>query len=385
MKACYSIFLALNLLATVAGSPVYDARADARWAANRQAAAALESEERQTVAAPELQWQRHAAALLEAQAATRKQAAALPGLWAAQQKTDLPLHSPRAIQRLEPPESQWMQDDEADSVPNELLHDDYAALHTPAEIERNLRRLEMGLPPIPPKAIRNPQHPAPPQPRWDRQSCSSFTPLDRIHIRTRRGDPRPPRRFLSTNKVVWTIADATKYAIAGGLDEPRLRIDVAGSGALQLCVAAGLYGEFLGHGKKAFHHARHTRGTHLGQRPVSSIARKAGELGWAKDLNTMVQTSAFSVDSRTKEIEVHWANPDGSSPRTFIAMARHRVFFTGDLAAFEKNWVRVLNSRPLDGWRCLAVRELILKSHTLLRCRFVTVDRGSTDVVHCGI
>ncbi|KAJ6615131.1 hypothetical protein B0H10DRAFT_86401 [Mycena sp. CBHHK59/15] len=342
MKACYSIFLALNLLATVAGSPVYDARADARWAANRQAAAALESEERQTVAAPELQWQRHAAALLEAQAATRKQAAALPGLWAAQQKTDLPLHSPRAIQRLEPPESQWMQDDEADSVPNDsrtLLHDDYAALHTPAEIERNLRRLEMGLPPIPPKAIRNPQHPAPPQPAVGQavMGPAHLSPRSIGYISVHVEGIHGPRvGFLSTNKVVWTIADATKYAIAGGLDEPRLRIDVAGSGALQLCVAAGLYGEFLGHGKKAFHHARHTRGTHLGQRPVSSIARKAGELGWAKDLNTMVQTSAFSVDSRTKEIEVHWANPDGSSPRTFIAMARHRVFFTGDLAAFEK-------------------------------------------------
>ncbi|KAJ7796934.1 hypothetical protein B0H14DRAFT_3874609 [Mycena olivaceomarginata] len=143
------------------------------------------------------------------------------------------------------------------------------------------------------------------------------------YISVHRGNSHGPfLGFLATNKVFETRTDAIAYSIA----EPEssvTHINVVDS-SLQMCVAAGPFGEFIGPSTKAFHLPRHAPG--------------GNEKGprWSPELNTFILTSAFSLNPDSKEITVHWVNPDGDSPPTTIALADERVFYTGDVSAFEE-------------------------------------------------
>ncbi|KAJ7104395.1 hypothetical protein B0H15DRAFT_942389 [Mycena belliarum] len=161
------------------------------------------------------------------------------------------------------------------------------------------------------------------------------------YISVHSGGPNGPfLGFLDADKIVPTRTAATKYAIAA----PHLsatQIDVADA-PLRMCVAVGPLGESLGRNKAAFHSARH-------------IPTGAPDTGprWSPTLNTFVMTSVFALDPASREITVHWTNPNGDMPRTVIALARERVFFTGDASAFAEdaevvafNWVEFRN----DAW-----------------------------------
>ncbi|KAJ7785286.1 hypothetical protein DFH07DRAFT_948360 [Mycena maculata] len=137
------------------------------------------------------------------------------------------------------------------------------------------------------------------------------------------GSYGPIAGFLATNKIVETWTEATKYHIEEP-DLPVTQIDVADLG-LRMCVAVGPFGENIGPSMPAFHHARH----------APSVQVEAGP-HWSKELHAFIMTSVFSLDPESKEITVRWINPEGDSPRTVIAMAHERVFYTGDMAAFER-------------------------------------------------
>jgi len=124
--------------------------------------------------------------------------------------------------------------------------------------------------------------------------------------------------------------DATKYTIAES-DRAVMHIDVANS-FLRLCVAGDPFGESIGPGMKAFHLSRHV--------PVlpGDVGQPEAGPRWSPELNAFIMTSAFSLNCESKEITVYWVNSDGDSPRTLIAFARQRVFYTGDtgdVSAFE--------------------------------------------------
>ncbi|KAJ7119946.1 hypothetical protein C8R43DRAFT_1152180 [Mycena crocata] len=151
-------------------------------------------------------------------------------------------------------------------------------------------------------------------------------------ISVHRGDSHGPFiGFLAANKIVKNRKAATKYSIA----EPHLpstQIDVLGT-SLQMCVAVGPFGEYIGPSVSAFHFARHA---------PAGAGKSAVGPHWVEDLQAFVMTSAFSLNQESREISVQWINPDAASPRTMIAMAYDRVFYTGDIAAFEQ----VLGSKP---------------------------------------
>ncbi|KAJ7255807.1 hypothetical protein B0H12DRAFT_1112927 [Mycena haematopus] len=129
--------------------------------------------------------------------------------------------------------------------------------------------------------------------------------------------------FLAVNMVVETREEATTYTIAEP-DHFITHIDVTDS-SFQLCVSAGPFGEFIGPSMNAFHLSRH----------APKRKPEAG-LFWSSELNAFIITSAFSLNRDSKEITVHWVNPDGEFPHTMIAVAEHRVFYTGNVSAFEE-------------------------------------------------
>lgn len=45
------------------------------------------------------------------------------------------------------------------------------------------------------------------------------------------------------------------------------------------------------------------------------------------------QTTIFSVDPYTGKLTVKWVNPDGSTPKTYIAMSGNNIYVTGDMVA----------------------------------------------------
>ncbi|KAJ7512966.1 hypothetical protein B0H11DRAFT_1948206 [Mycena galericulata] len=152
---------------------------------------------------------------------------------------------------------------------------------------------------------------------------ASMKPPSQGYISVHRGSLHGPLvGFLAADKIVDTWMEATKYSIAErGL--PVTQIDVADS-AFRMCVAVGPLGESIGPSMAAFHHARH----------VPSGQPEAGPR-WSKELHTFIMTSVFSLNVNSKELTIHWINPNGDSPRTMIVMAHQRVFYTGDITAFE--------------------------------------------------
>ncbi|KAJ7064667.1 hypothetical protein C8F01DRAFT_771506 [Mycena amicta] len=141
-----------------------------------------------------------------------------------------------------------------------------------------------------------------------------------VHNATRDG---PFLGFLAANKLVRARDSATIYSIEDPA-EPLTHIDVINSN-LSLCIAVGPFGESLGPSKQDFHFSRH----------AASGTQEAGP-HWNTPLHTYIQTSVFSVNAESREIIAHWANPDGDSLQVVIAHAIDRVFYTGDISAFER-------------------------------------------------
>ncbi|KAF8205292.1 hypothetical protein K438DRAFT_1579415, partial [Mycena galopus ATCC 62051] len=149
------------------------------------------------------------------------------------------------------------------------------------------------------------------------------------YISVHRGDSRGPfLGFLAANKIVETRDEATTYTIAE-TDRSVTHIAVADS-SLRLCVAAGPFGESIGPTMKAFHLSRHAAFF-----PRLRAGNSEPGPHWSVELDAFISTSVFSLNHDSKELTVQWVNPDGDSPRTMIVVAHQRVFYTGDVSAFE--------------------------------------------------
>ncbi|KAJ7485729.1 hypothetical protein FB451DRAFT_1432520 [Mycena latifolia] len=292
MKTGFTLFLAASLLVTVTGTPVASAASKDRIMSQWNA-------ERQAVALLESQLAARGQGITPAQ---REDIARLESQWASRLAAELTGRESSGI-RLE----------------TDHLESDSAAKNIQFYPAQEVLALQAAL-----------------------TARARLVNAQTGYISVHRGGPDGPfLGFLTADKIVPTRAAATKYAITSP-NLPVTQIDVADA-PLRMSVAAGPLGEYIGPSKGAFHFARHV--------PTGEL--EAGPR-WSPELHAFVMTSVFSLNPVSSEITVRWTNPNGDAPRTVIAFARKRVFYTGDVSGLAKdaevvafNWVE---TRTTDGY-----------------------------------
>ncbi|KAF7316542.1 hypothetical protein MIND_00173500 [Mycena indigotica] len=130
-----------------------------------------------------------------------------------------------------------------------------------------------------------------------------------VHLKT---NDRPFVGFLAENGLVPLQNAAPIYSIDSPT-APLIQIDVFPSANISLAIAVGPFGETLAPTKHNFHFSRYVQ--------------NAGQ--------TRVLTH-FSLSPDSREITPKWVNPDGVSPQVSIVHAFNRIFYTGDVSAFER-------------------------------------------------
>lgn len=206
--------------------------------------------------------------------------------------------------------------------------------YTPPEIVRNEQRKKLGMPPMPPKGSKKKSVKSPSErarkvtgPLAGGLGMAPFKVSKQTaigHIAIHKGNVNGAvLGFLDNHKIVKSAEQAPKYAYI--LTGPLSEIRVLGSDGLRMCVITGMYGQSLGAMSKNFHLPRYTSlSTKPGDRPLQD--HKGA---------THFETSVFSIDPDTHEIDIQWVNPDGSLPPVHIVLMDERIFYVGDVMAFR--------------------------------------------------
>jgi len=195
-------------------------------------------------------------------------------------------------------------------------------LYTPAELQRNAQRKALGMSPIPPKAMRKK---AKPKNKGSGMASLSSVQASTGYIAIHDDNVEGPLLgYLSNHKIVPNIKEAVEYTYTtnGFMAE----IMVANSTNIRMCVSTGLYGRDLGLGSKNFHVARHT---------IISTAEGDTPFHDTKTASYL-ETTIFSINPKTGEIEIEWVNVDSGRPPVQIALRDERLYYTGDLSSFRE-------------------------------------------------
>ncbi|RDB27845.1 hypothetical protein Hypma_002132 [Hypsizygus marmoreus] len=200
--------------------------------------------------------------------------------------------------------------------------------YTPAEIQRNAQRKALGMPPIPPRALKKAKAAKKRAQKVQGVqvplvTAKTSTGHITIHVDSVDG---PRLGYLSNHKLVPYITNATEYRYTTTGDVTEIHVVDGNDSKMRMCVSTGLYGKSLGLGLKNFHLPRHTKAsTAAGDVPFHDL-RSASYL----------ETSIFDIDPVSGEIEIEWVNPDGSRPPVQIALREERIYYTGDLSSFKE-------------------------------------------------
>ncbi|EDR11246.1 uncharacterized protein LACBIDRAFT_324860 [Laccaria bicolor S238N-H82] len=197
--------------------------------------------------------------------------------------------------------------------------------YTPPEIVRNEQRKKLGMPPMPPKGSKKKSVKSPSErarkvtgPLAGGLGMAPFKVSKQTaigHIAIHKGNVNGAvLGFLDNHKIVKSAEQAPKYAyiLTGPLSEIRVLVRMHRFHAMWRAD-----GSVLGRARRVFV-------SKPGDRPLQD--HKGA---------THFETSVFSIDPDTHEIDIQWVNPDGSLPPVHIVLMDERIFYVGDVMAFR--------------------------------------------------